>query len=262
MADRTRKPFIAGNWKMNLCLKEADALALSISMKESQLGDVRLAVFPAFTVLAGVAGVLAGSRVELGGQDIFWEDSGAFTGEISGPMLKDAGCDLVLVGHSERRAIIGETDAMLNRKLKAARASGLEPVLCVGENLAQRESVATIETIKGQLSGGLDGIGPADMEKVTVAYEPVWAIGTGKTASPEQAQEAHAFIRGWLAEKYGKELAARVIILYGGSVKPDNAFSLYRERDVDGFLVGGASLKADGFIGIARESLRAVKEKK
>ncbi len=256
---RTR-PVVAGNWKMNLTIEQAGALARAILDKQAEAVGADLAVFPVFTHLAEVSRILAGSRVGLGGQDLYMQDSGAFTGEISGPMLKDAGCGLALIGHSERRHIMGEDDALVAGKLRAALRSGLGPVLCVGEDLGERESGVTMKVVDRQLSSALDGLSPEDLGRVTIAYEPVWAIGTGKTASPAQAQEVHDHIRRFISERYGKEFGARVIILYGGSVKPDNAFSLYGEKDVDGFLVGGASLKADGFIGIAREALKAVKE--
>lgn len=255
-----KRPVVAGNWKMNLTIEQARELARAILEKQGEVAGADLAVFPVFTALADVSRVLAGSTVKLGGQDLFREDSGAFTGEISGPMLKDAGCGMALVGHSERRHVIGETDDIVAGKLRAALRSGLDPVLCVGETLPERESGRTMEVIERQLASALDDLFPEEQAKVMIAYEPVWAIGTGKTASPTQAQEVHAHIRNFISRKYGKEFASRVIILYGGSVKPDNAFSLFGEKDVDGFLVGGASLKVDAFIGIAGEALRAIKD--
>jgi triosephosphate isomerase len=196
----------------------------------------------------------------LGGQNLHWEDKGAFTGEISGPMLRDAGCAYVVVGHSERRQLFGETDISVNKKVRAALRHGLAPILCVGESLEEREAGKTIGRIGAQLDEALREIGTEEAKKIVLAYEPVWAIGTGRTATSDQAEEVHAFIRGRLEERYGKTAAACAIILYGGSVKPANAYTLYLEKDIDGFLVGGASLEAGSFVRIAEEALRASKE--
>ena len=257
-----RTPFIAGNWKMHATLAETRALVVAVVRAAPGLGDARLVVIPPFTALAEAARLTAGTSVGLGGQNLHWEDKGAFTGEVSAAMLKDAGCGFVLVGHSERRQLFGETDASVNLKLRAALRHGLTPILCVGETLEEREAGRTMDRVGAQLDGGLRDIGPEDAGKVILAYEPVWAIGTGRTASPAQAEEVHAFIRGRLQEKYGKPAAGCAIILYGGSVKPANAYALYLEKDIDGFLVGGASLEAESFVGIAGEALRVRKEEK
>jgi triosephosphate isomerase len=255
-----KAPFIAGNWKMHATLAEARALVAAAVQAAPGLGNARMTVIPPYTALAEAAKLTAGTAVGLGGQNLHWEDKGAFTGEISGPMLKDAGCDSVVIGHSERRQFFGETDATVNKKVRAALRFGLTPILCVGESLEEREAGQTIDRIGAQLDEGLREIGRGDAERIVFAYEPVWAIGTGRTATPAQAEEVHAFIRGRLEEKYGNQAAGCAIILYGGSVKPANAYPLYLEKDIDGFLVGGASLEADAFIGIAREALRASKE--
>ncbi len=255
-----KPPYIAGNWKMNATLGEARALVSAVVRAVPGLGSARIVVIPPFTALSEAAKLTAGTAVGLGGQNLHWEDKGAFTGEVSGPMLKDAGCDAVVIGHSERRQLFGETDATVNKKVRAALRHGLTPILCVGESLEERESGKTIVRIGAQLDEALREIGGEEAGRIVFAYEPVWAIGTGRTATPAQAQEVHAFLRGRLEEKYGKTAAAYAIILYGGSVKPANAFTLYLEKDIDGFLVGGASLEADSFIGIASEALRASKE--
>ena len=262
MAAPVRGPFIAGNWKMNLGLREASALARQIVAAESEVTDCALVLIPPFTALGAVAAAIAGSPVALGAQDLFWEDQGAYTGEVSGPMLKDARCAYVLVGHSERRQLFGETDETVNRKVRAALRSGLSPIFCIGEVLAERDGGRTLERIDDQLAKGLAGLSKEDMARVVIAYEPVWAIGTGRTASPAQAEEVHAHIRGRLRESYGNDTAACAIILYGGSVKPANSYPLFREKNIDGFLVGGASLDAGGFVAIAKEALRAYREEK
>jgi len=261
MVRRRRPPFVAGNWKMNLRLREASDLARKIVGAGPDLADCTIVLIPPFTALGAVAGVVAGSAAALGAQDLFWEDQGAYTGEVSGPMLKDARCEYVLVGHSERRQIFGETDETVNRKVRAALKAGLSPIVCIGEVLAERDAGRTLERIDGQLARGLAGFSREDMARTIIAYEPVWAIGTGRTATPEQAQEVHAHIRGRLGESYGHE-GATCAIIYGGSVKPANSYPLFKEEDIDGFLVGGASLEAGGFVGIAREALRAYREEK
>ena len=261
MAGRVRGPFVAGNWKMNLGLREASELARRVVEAGPELADCAIVLIPPFTAIAAVAGVIAGSAVALGAQDLFWEDQGAYTGEVSGPMLENAGCAFVLVGHSERRQLFGETDETVNRKAKAALKAGLHPIVCVGEVLAERDAGQTLARIDEQLARGLAGFSREDMMRTVLAYEPVWAIGTGRTATPEQAQEVHAHIRQRLDEIYGVG-AISCAIIYGGSVKPTNSYPLFRERDIDGFLVGGASLDAGGFVGIAREALRAFREEK
>ncbi len=243
----TRKPFIAGNWKMNTSLEEAPALAGAMVEKVGSVEGVDLAVCPPFPYLASVGKALAGSKIALGAQDIFYENNGAYTGEISAAMLKDVGCAYVICGHSERRHVIGETDEMINRKVLKCVGDGLKPILCVGELLTERQADETIEVVSRQIHLGLEGVSSADLTDVTIAYEPVWAIGTGVTATPDQAQEVHAMIRRLLGEIYDDATARNVRIQYGGSVKPDNAGELLTQPDIDGALIGGASLKADDF---------------
>jgi len=262
MAASPKPPLVAGNWKMHLTIPEARGLVAAILQALPGLGMAHLLLLPPFTALVEVAGLVVGTGVEVGGQDLFWEDKGAFTGEISGPMLRDAGCSHVLVGHSERRQHFGETDGTVNRKVRAALKSGLKPIVCVGETLEERRAGKVSAKVDAQLEDGLRGLTAGEMGRVILAYEPVWAIGTGETATPAQAGEVHTHIRGRLAEKYGNGPASYAIILYGGSVKPANSFDLFKEKDIDGFLVGGASLDADAFVGIAREALRADGEKK
>jgi triosephosphate isomerase len=261
MAGRGRGPFIAGNWKMNLGLGHARELARKVAGAAAELRECTTVLIPPFTALEVVREAIAGSAVALGAQNLFWEDAGAFTGEVSGPMLRDAGCAYVLVGHSERRQLFGETDESVNRKVKAALKAGLTPVVCIGEILAERDAGRTLGRIDEQLVRGLADIPGPDMSRLIIAYEPVWAIGTGRTATPAQAEEVHAHIRGRLLETYGNDAAACAII-YGGSVKPDNSYLLFREKNIDGFLVGGASLSDLGLLGIAREALRAYREEK
>jgi triosephosphate isomerase len=257
-----RTPFIAGNWKMNLTLSEAKDLAKAVAKAASELRKAEIVLAPPFTALGKVKKALKDSPVDLAAQTLFWEEKGAYTGEISAPMLRDAGCKYAIVGHSERRQYFGETDETVNKKIKAALKSGLFPIFCLGETLAERERGETMEVISRQLERGLDDIGVGIFKSVVVAYEPVWAIGTGRTATPAQAEEVHAHIRENLARRYGIEPAECAIILYGGSVKPANSFALLSEKNIDGFLVGGASLEAESFIQITREAIRAYKEKK
>lgn len=246
-----RPIFIAGNWKLNpATADEAVALAEAVKVGLGQTTDVRVAVCPPFVFLDRVDGVLNNCPIGLGAQDLFWEKSGAFTGEVSAAMLLDVGCTHVILGHSERRHGLGETDAQVNRKLKAALEAGLLPIVCIGETLEERQADRTESVVDAQLAGSLDGLTPEQMAGVVLAYEPVWAIGTGLTATPEQAQAVHAFIRKRLADQFGEAIAARVVIQYGGSVKPDNAAQLLASPDIDGALVGGASLKAADFLGI------------
>jgi triosephosphate isomerase len=241
------KKLIAGNWKMHTTLAEARELARGIVQGLGEAPRPEVAVAPPYTALAAVAEVLAGTPVHLAAQDVFWEEKGAFTGAISPLMLVDVGCRLVIIGHSERRQHFGETDATVNRKVKAALRTGLAPIVCVGETLAEREEGRTLAVVERQIREGLAGL-PADAgARLVIAYEPVWAIGTGRTATPAQAQEVHAFIRTLLPGLLG---TARVRILYGGSVTPDNAAALLAEPDIDGALVGGASLMAASFLAI------------
>ena len=243
-----RKPIIAGNWKMNKTLDAARSLAIEVKNKTLNFTDsVDVVVCPTFTSLAAVADVLKGSGVGLGAQNLYWEEKGAYTGEISAGMLVDAGCGYVILGHSERRKYFGETDADVSRKAHAAQAAGLIPFICVGETLEEREAGTMKDVVRGQVLGSLRDVTGENILQAVLAYEPVWAIGTGKTATPEQAQEVHAFIRNILIDLYGLEVALRVRIQYGGSVKPDNVKDLMAQPDIDGALVGGASLEADSF---------------
>ncbi len=247
-----RKPFVGGNWKMNLHRKEAIGLAKTLTERFNATDKVDVVICPALTYLSAVAAVLqdAGGHIKLGAQDGYFEPDGAFTGEVSMAMLKDVGVEAVLTGHSERRHVIGETDELINAKTLAALDSGLEVILCVGEKIEQREAKKTNNINCGQVALGLAGVTAEQMSKVTIAYEPVWAIGTGKTATPEDAQAAHEGIRKTLAAMYGEEIARATRIQYGGSVKPANARELFSQADIDGGLIGGASLKADDFTAI------------
>ena len=246
-----RIPVIAGNWKMHKTRDEARALVSAIREWSGNFTPREVVIAPPFTALAAAAEEIKGSGIVLAAQNAHWEDKGAFTGEISLPMLRDAGCGMVILGHSERRQYFGETDEMINRKVKAVLNAGLQPIICIGETLAERESGKHEATVSQQLIGGLDGLTPEDLLRIIFAYEPVWAIGTGRTASPETAQEMHGYIRGRLLEKFG-ENAETVRILYGGSVKPDNVDDLMRKPDIDGALVGGACLEAESFLRIIR----------
>lgn len=247
-----RKPFVAGNWKMNTDSHSSVALAEGVVSGSEKLAGhkVDVAVIPPFVYLQSVSRALSSSRVALGAQDVYFEQKGAFTGEVSAAMLKDVGCTYALCGHSERRHVIGETDELINLKVAAAIAGGLLPILCVGELIEQRKADQTAEVVTRQLKAGLKGLSSEKLSAVTIAYEPVWAIGTSLTATPEQAQQVHALIRALLADMYGAELAEEACIQYGGSVKPGNAAELMAQSDVDGFLVGGASLKVDDFVAI------------
>ena len=246
-----RKPLIAGNWKMNIDGAGATALARAISDASPSYGAVDLLVCPPFVYLKTAGSVLDGGTVLLGAQNMSHEKSGAFTGEISAAMLKDCGCTHVILGHSERRHIYKETDADVNKKTLAAHAAGLVPIVCVGELLEEREAGKTADVIRTQFDGSLAGVSPELMAATVIAYEPVWAIGTGKVATPQQAEEVHADLRKLIAERYNAATADQVRILYGGSVKPDNAAELLGQPNVDGALIGGASLKADDFLAIA-----------
>ncbi|NQT01625.1 MAG: triose-phosphate isomerase [Planctomycetes bacterium] len=252
-----RKPFVAGNWKMNTDSSSGIELAESIASgaMETASGNVTVAVFPPFVYLQSVTKALVASSIGVGAQDVYFEPNGAFTGEISTSMLKDIGCTYCLCGHSERRHVIGETDELINKKIIAAIAGGLLPILCVGELLAEREASQTNAVVTRQLENGLAGLSEEKVSAVTIAYEPVWAIGTGLTATPQQAQEVHDFIRKLLAGMYSDELAEGIRIQYGGSAKPDNAAELMAQPDIDGLLVGGASLKADGFLAIIQGAI-------
>jgi triosephosphate isomerase (TIM) len=246
----SRKLFIAGNWKMNTSSAEAAALASGLAARLGGVDAVDLAVCPPMVYLGVVGEALGDSGIALGSQNMFYEDNGAYTGETSAAMLKDLGCVYPILGHSERRHVIGESDEWINRKVLKALAEGLDPILCVGELLEEREAGRTMEVVSRQVKLGLEGVSKADAARVTIAYEPVWAIGTGVTATPDQAQEVHAMIRGLIVEAYDASLADGLRIQYGGSVKPGNAAELLGQPDIDGALVGGASLKVDDFAGI------------
>jgi triosephosphate isomerase len=245
-----RTPILAGNWKLNLTIAESTALAAEVAAGCAGLTGREVVVAPVFTALAPVAAALAGSPVRLAAQDAHWEEQGAFTGEVSGSLLRDAGCAAVIVGHSERRQLFGETDEQVNRKTLAALRNGLQPIVCVGETLAEREQGAVEQVIGRQVRAALAGLSGDQAASLALAYEPVWAIGTGRTATPAQANEVHGFIRGLLSELFGATVADRVRVLYGGSVKPDNVDELMREPELDGVLVGGAALKAASFLRI------------
>ncbi len=249
-----RKPYIAGNWKMNMTIGESVALAKGIAAGLESSGAVDVAVCPQFLAISEVAKAVAGTPIQVGAQDVFYEKSGAFTGEISPDMLIDAGCSFCLVGHSERRHVIGESDEIIRKKLDALLAVGLDVVLCIGELIEERNAGKTEERLDIQIRAGLTGLTAQQVAKVTLAYEPVWAIGTGVTASTAQAQEAHAFCRGLVSELFTPEIAEAMRIQYGGSVKPGNAAELVGQPDVDGALVGGAALTADSFLGIINAS--------
>jgi triosephosphate isomerase len=252
MTRSLRQKFIAGNWKMYTTLATARELAAAVAKGLSGNTAVQTAVCPPFPYLVPVADVLRDSPVALGAQDVYFEKEGAFTGEVSTAMLLDCGCRYVIVGHSERRHLIGESDAVVNRKVQAALSAGLHVILCLGETLAQRQANQTESVLDGQLTQGLKGVGRDRAPWLVLAYEPVWAIGTGHNATPEQAEAAHRFLRRRVGELLGEEAAAALLIQYGGSVKPDNAASLLSQPNVDGALVGGASLKADQFLAIVR----------
>jgi triosephosphate isomerase len=248
----TRPKFIAGNWKMYTTAAEARALATAITRGIGGDQRVMVAVCPPFPWLAAVADIVRRTPVALGAQNCHYEAEGAYTGEVSPRMLLDAGCEYVIIGHSERRHGLNELDPVLNKKAKAALAAGLKVIFCIGELLAEREAGQTEAVLDHQLTGGLAGITPEQLAHVVLAYEPVWAIGTGKVATPDQAQEAHAFIRRKVGEMFGEKTAAGLLILYGGSAKPENVPGLLHLPDVDGALVGGASLKPELFLTIIR----------
>jgi triosephosphate isomerase len=255
------KPFIAGNWKMFKTISEAVEMVQKLHEASLGLEKAQFVVVPPFTALSEVSRALQGSPVQIGAQNMHWEEQGAFTGEVSAPMLKDVGCTYVVIGHSERRQYFGETNETVNNKIKAALAHGLVPIMCIGESLEEREGSNTITKVQTQITEGLEGLDAEQVRQIIIAYEPIWAIGTGLTATPDQAQEVHGFIRSSLAEKHGNDVASCAIILYGGSVKPENTCSLLKEKDINGALVGGASLKADSFAEIAREAIKAYEEK-
>jgi triosephosphate isomerase len=247
-----RRPFFCGNWKLNGSIAESLALATDVRNGVSTLREIDVAVGPSFTALYAVAKRLEDGPVTVAAQDCFWEDKGAFTGEVSASQLADAGCKHVIIGHSERRQLFGELDAAVNLKARAALRAGLSPIICVGETLAERDAGETIGRVQAQLDAAIAGIDEASLERVVIAYEPVWAIGTGRNATPAQAQEVHHFIRTRIAAS-AATVAPRLRILYGGSMKPDNVRALMAEADVDGGLVGGASLSAESFVRLVKE---------
>jgi triosephosphate isomerase len=245
-----RTKVIAGNWKMNKTISESQELVSQILNGLGKNANCEVIVCPPFTSLSEVHSLIKNTPVKLGAQNMYYEESGAFTGEISAAMLKSSGCEYVILGHSERRTIFNESDELINKKVKRALSKGLKPIFCVGELLAQREAGETMEVVRNQIEKGLEGISSEQMKNIIIAYEPVWAIGTGKTATPQQAQEVHAFIRELAAKEFSSSIAENLIIQYGGSVKPDNSAQLLSQKDIDGALVGGACLKADSFLGI------------
>jgi triosephosphate isomerase len=243
---------MAGNWKMHKTVSEAVDFVTRLQKKLGDWDETEAVVAPPFVALAPVAERLNGTKIALAAQDCFWEKKGAFTGEVSPPMLRDVGCQYVIIGHSERRAYFGETDETVNKKVKAVLSYELHPIICVGESLQERERGDTFKIVERQMKEGLKGLDAAAVQMIVIAYEPIWAIGTGKTATPEQAQEIHAFIRELIATLFDSEGAEKVRIQYGGSVKPDNVDELMAQRDIDGALVGGASLEVDSFARIVR----------
>lgn len=247
-----RKPFLAGNWKMNTNSATSVSLAAGLARELAGVESVDIAVCPPFVYLQAVSAALTDSNIALGAQDVFYKGNGAFTGEISCEMLKDCGCTYVILGHSERRHVIGETDELIHRKMAAVIESGLKPIFCVGELLEERDGGKTLEVVDGQVRKGFNGLSAEQAATVTIAYEPVWAIGTGRTATPDQAQEVHAMIRGLIKELYGADLAEAMRIQYGGSAKPGNTAELMAQPDVDGLLVGGASLKVEDFAAMVK----------
>ena len=254
-ANMERKVVIAGNWKMNKDAAAGRELVESLKPLVAGFTDADVVVCPPFTTLGAVVAAAAGSNIKVGAQNVHWAESGAFTGEISAEMLVSAGVEYVIIGHSERRQYFGETDATVNSRLKAALKAGLKPIVCVGETLAEREGNKTNEVIGRQLRDGLAGLTPADMAHVIIAYEPVWAIGTGKTATPAIAEETHKFIRETVGALFGGATASALRIQYGGSMKPENARELVAQADIDGGLIGGAALKADSFAKLISEAL-------
>ena len=247
-----RLPFIAGNWKMNKTVGEALDLIRELKTAISGVKEVEVAVAPPFTALYAVHKELEGSSIRLAAQNLYWEEKGAFTGEISPLMLKEVGCQYVIIGHSERRQFFGESDETVNRRIKAALTQGLKVIFCIGETLREREEGKTFSVIERHILGGLKGLGDKELKNMAIAYEPVWAIGTGKTATPEQAEEVHRFIREKVEKLYSREVSEEIRIQYGGSVTPDNVKGLMNQPNIDGALVGGASLKAESFSKIVR----------
>ena len=248
----SRTPLISGNWKMYKTVPEAVETVVQLKEAVKDVSGREIVIAPPFVSLVSMAEVLKGSNITLAAQNVFWEEEGAFTGEVSPAMLRSAGCTYTIIGHSERRQYFGETDETVNKKIKKTIDGGLKVIACIGESLEERESGKTFSVLKTQISEGLKGRNPSQMENIVIAYEPVWAIGTGKTATTAQAKEAHQFIRNRVEEQYGKEVSEKTRILYGGSVKPENIDELMAEEDIDGVLVGGASLKVESFARIVK----------
>jgi len=249
---KQRKRIIAGNWKMNKTVSESEMLATDIKRDLAECSDVDVVLCPPFTSLSVVADVVGETAIKFGAQNMHWEASGAYTGEISPYMLRSLYCHFVILGHSERRAYFGETDAIINKKTRAALAASLTPIVCVGETIEERQAEKHMDVVRTQVQGSLAEIDAADLKKLVIAYEPVWAIGTGLTATPEQAQEMHAFIRSVLAGMANEDVAQSVRIQYGGSMKPSNAAELLAKPDIDGGLIGGAALEAKSFVELVR----------
>ncbi len=247
-----RRPFIAGNWKLHKTLAESRDLAQQLFVGTADVKDRDIVIAPVFTALAAVTQIVGDTHIGLAAQNCYPADQGAFTGEVSPVLLKDAGCGYVIIGHSERRQLFAETDEFINQKVHKCLETGLNPILCIGETLEERETDQMLEVLTRQVKGGLAGLTAEQMEQIVIAYEPVWAIGTGKTATDEQAQEAHSFIRGLVQGLFTPEVSAAVRILYGGSVKPGNVDGLMAQADIDGALVGGASLNAEDFLRIIK----------
>ena len=254
MTGSSRRPIIAGNWKLNKTIREAIDLVTQLKRLVSNTDGMDVVVCPPYTALSEVSEVLTESGIRVGAQDIYWEEKGAFTGEVSAGLVKEAGADFVIVGHSERRQFFHETHDTVNKKTKAALAYQLTPIVCVGETLAEREAGKTFEVLEAQVKGAFARLTAEEMGKLVAAYEPVWAIGTGKVATPAEAEEAHGFIRKEIAGMFGEKVAQNLRIQYGGSVKPENIAELMREPDIDGALVGGASLDAASFAGIVKNA--------
>src|SRR3989338_836920 len=250
-----RRLIIAGNWKMNKTVEEAVSIAIGLKRKFYTFSEADIVICPPFTALSKVNEALVDSSIMLGGQDVYWEEEGAFTGEISPGMLKDAGCMYVIIGHSERRILFGESDEEVNNKLKVVLTYGMVPIMCIGERLEERDNGMTFEIIEKQLTRGLKNIAKEEIMRLVIAYEPVWAIGTGRTATPQQAEEAHKFIREFIEKSFDKEVSSKVRILYGGSVKPENIANLIAQEDIDGSLVGGASLDVNSFSEIVQNAV-------
>ncbi len=247
-----RKPIIAGNWKLNKTIAEATDLASQLAQELKDTDNREIIIAPIFTALSATNKAIDGSPIQLAAQNCYPETQGAFTGELSPELLADAGCKYIIIGHSERRQLLNETDAFINLKLHKTIETGLKPILCIGETLQQRENGEMQKVLSRQIKGGLSNLTSSQMATVVIAYEPIWAIGTGKTASTAQAQEAHLFIRDLLQKMFDKMVATKTRILYGGSVKPDNIDGLMKQDDIDGALVGGASLKAEDFVRIVK----------